>query len=78
MAGIKISEGKIMKSNHIKVLRDKQIIYQGPISSLRRLKEEVLEVKEPLECGLFVKEFDVWQENDTIQSFNLIEKKKNK
>ena len=76
VAGLKLLEGKIMRSSHIKVMRNDQVVYQGTLSSLKRLKEEVLEVKEPLECGIFVKEFDAWQENDTVNVFNLIEKKK--
>jgi hypothetical protein len=35
-----------------------------------------LEVKEPLECGVFIKDFDTWQENDLVKGFNLTEKKK--
>jgi translation initiation factor IF-2 len=76
VAGLKLLEGKIMRSSHIKVIRNDQVVYQGTLSSLKRLKEEVVEVREPLECGIFVKEFDAWQENDTVNVFNLIEKKK--
>ena len=76
MAGVKVLEGKIVRSSHIKVIRNNQIVYQGILSSLKRLKDEVLEVKEPLECGIFLKEFDSWQEGDTINAFNLVEKKK--
>ena len=76
VAGLRILEGKLTRSCHIKVIRDNKVIYQGPLNSLKRLKEEVLEVKEPLECGIFVKDFDTWQENDLVKSFNLVEKKK--
>ncbi len=76
VAGVKVLEGKIVRSSHIKVIRNNQIVYQGILSSLKRLKDEVLEVKEPLECGIFLKEFDSWQEGDTINAFNLVEKKK--
>lgn len=76
VAGVKILEGKITRSCHTKVFRDNNIVYEGSLNSLKRLKEEVLEVKEPLECGIFVKDFDTWQENDVIKFFNLVEKKK--
>lgn len=76
VAGLKILEGKLIRSCHIKVIRNNQVLYQGILNSLKRLKDEVLEVKEPLECGIFVKDFDTWQENDTVKAFNLIEKKK--
>jgi translation initiation factor IF-2 len=60
----------------VKIERSNQIIYQGTLNSLKRLKDEVLEVKEPLECGVFIKDFDTWQENDLVKGFNLTEKKK--
>jgi translation initiation factor IF-2 len=76
VAGVKVGEGKIIRSCHIKIVRNNQIVYQGILDSLKRLKDEVLEVKEPLECGIFIKEFDTWQENDVVKAFNLVEKKK--
>lgn len=76
VAGIKVIEGKITRDCYLKVTRNNNIIYQGSLNSLKRLKDEVLEVKESLECGIFVKDFDTWQENDSINAFNLVEKKK--
>jgi translation initiation factor IF-2 len=76
VAGLKVIEGKLVRSCHVKIERSNQIIYQGTLNSLKRLKDEVLEVKEPLECGVFIKDFDTWQENDLVNAFNLIEKKK--
>lgn len=78
VAGVKVSEGKLIRSCHIKVLRSDQIIYQGILHSLKRLKDEVSEVKEPLECGIFLKDFDGWKENDLIKAFNLVEKRREK
>jgi translation initiation factor IF-2 len=76
VAGLKVIEGKLVRSCHVKIERSNQIIYQGTLNSLKRLKDEVLEVKEPLECGVFIKDFDTWQENDLVKGFNLTEKKK--
>lgn len=76
VAGVKVVEGKIIRSCHIKVFRNNIIVYEGLLNSLKRLKDEVMEVKEPLECGIFVKDFDTWQENDLVKGFTLIEKKK--
>ena len=76
VAGSFVSEGKLVQGCHIKVLRSDQIVYEGSLDSLKRLKDDVLEVKENLECGIFIKEFDTWAEADVIKGFNLIEKKR--
>lgn len=78
VAGSFVSEGKLTQACHVKVFRDNNIIYEGSLDSLKRLKEDVLEVKENLECGVFIKEFDSWSANDIIQAFNLVQKKRNK
>lgn len=76
VAGSKVLEGKLTRLCHIKVIRDNEIVYKGILTSLKRLKDEVIEVKESLECGIFIQGFDGWQEEDVIKAFNLIEKKK--
>lgn len=76
VAGSYVSEGKLVQGCHIKVSRDNNIIYEGSLESLKRLKEDVIEVKENLECGVFIPEFDTWIENDIIQAFNLVPKKR--
>jgi translation initiation factor IF-2 len=76
VAGSLVVEGKLVQECHIKILRNKTVIYEGVLDSLKRLKEDVLEVKENVECGVFVKEFDTWFENDEIKAFNLVQKKR--
>ena len=51
-------------------------INKGLIDSLKKIKENVLEVPESSECGIFVAEFDAWKQGDTIKAFELIPKKK--
>jgi translation initiation factor IF-2 len=69
-------EGKITKSSFIHVVRDNDIVYKGSIDSLKKIKENVVEVVEDSECGIFVAEFDSWKQGDTIKAFELIPKKK--
>jgi translation initiation factor IF-2 len=76
VAGSFVQEGKITKSSFIHVIRDTGIIYKGLIDSLKKIKENVLEVAEDSECGIFVSEFDTWKQGDTIKAFELIPKKK--
>jgi translation initiation factor IF-2 len=78
VAGSLVVEGKLVQECHIKILRNKTVIYEGVLDSLKRLKEDVSEVKENVECGVFVKEFDTWVENDEIKAFTLIQKKRSK
>jgi translation initiation factor IF-2 len=76
VAGSFVSEGKLIQGCHIKIVRGEDIVYEGALDSLKRLKDDVLEVKENLECGIFVKDFDTWAEDDVIKGFNLIERKR--
>ena len=76
VAGSFIIEGKITKSSFIHVIRDNEIVYKGLIDSLKKMKENALEVLENSECGIFVTEFDAWKQGDTIKAFELIAKKK--
>jgi translation initiation factor IF-2 len=78
VAGSLVVEGKLSQECHIKILRNKIVVYEGILDSLKRLKEDVSEVKENVECGVFVKDFDTWVENDEIKAFNLIQRKRTK
>nr|YP_009420447.1 translation initiation factor 2 [Chroomonas placoidea]ASO76086.1 translation initiation factor 2 [Chroomonas placoidea] len=78
VAGSFVSEGKLVQGCHIKIMRNAEVVYEGSLDSLKRLKDDVLEVKENLECGIFVKDFDTWSEADVIRAFNLIEKKRSR
>ena len=77
VAGSLVLEGKITKSSLIHVIRDNDILYKGLVNSLKKVKENVLEVTEDSECGIFVAEFDSWKQGDLIKAFELIPKKKN-
>jgi len=76
VAGSFVIEGKITKSSFIHVLRDNEILYKGLMDSLKKIKENVLEVTEDSECGIFLAGFDSWKQGDIIKAFELIPKKK--
>jgi len=78
VAGSFVNEGKIIKGCHIKVSRDGAIVYEGILSSLKQFKQDVTEIEQDSECGIYVEEFDEWKENDIISAFELVEKKKNR
>ena len=78
VAGSFVNEGKITKGSYIKVSRDGTIVYEGVLSSLKQFKQDVSEIEENSECGIYVEEFNEWKENDIISAFELIEKKKSR
>jgi len=78
VAGSLVTEGKIIKGCHVKVNRSGTLVYEGVLSSLKQFKQDIREIEKDSECGIYIEEFDNWEENDIILAFELIEKKKNK
>lgn len=75
VAGCYVLEGKITRQAEVRVLRRNEVIYQGRISSLKHLKDNVNEVKKDMECGLALDKFQDFQVGDIIYAFQ-IEKRK--
>ena len=71
IAGCIVNEGFIKRSNMVKVVRNKEIVWQGDISSLKRVQEDVREVAKGLECGILLNHFNQIQPGDNIQSFEI-------
>ena len=78
VAGSFVNEGKIIKGCYIKVSRDGTMVYEGVLSSLKQFKQDISEIEENSECGIYIEEFNEWKENDIISAFELVEKKKTK
>lgn len=76
VAGSVVTEGKIIKGSFIQIFRKEETIHTGFITSLKRMKEDVLDVSEGVECGIFVSEFDSWKSGDILKAFELVPKKK--
>ena len=66
---IDVEEGKIIKNSLLRVLREGEIIYEGNLTSLKRFKEDVNEVKNGFECGIGVSGFYDFKENDVIEVY---------
>lgn len=71
IAGCFMIDGTIKKEYHAKLFRNKEIIYEGNIGSLKRVKEDVKEVNKGLECGILLKKFSDYQEGDLIKGFEI-------
>jgi len=69
IAGCSVRQGIIRRSARIRVIRDGVDVYTGEIGSLKRFKDDVREVKEGLECGIGVENFNDVKVGDVIQAF---------
>nr|GEZ89434.1 translation initiation factor IF-2, chloroplastic [Tanacetum cinerariifolium] len=76
IAGCMVIDGIIKKNNPIRILRDHIVIYEGDLESLRRFKEDVSEVRNGMECGIGVKNFNDIKVRDNIEVFELKEVKR--
>jgi len=72
VAGCMVVEGTVHRSKPIRVLRDNVVIYEGELDSLRRFKDDVAEVRNGIECGIGVKDYDV-KVGDQIEVFQVTE-----
>jgi len=73
IAGCMVTEGLIKRHNPIRVLRDNVVIYEGELESLRRFKDDVNEVRNGMECGIGVKNYNDVRVGDMIEVFEVIE-----
>ncbi len=73
IAGCRVIEGVVKRGLPIRVLRDNVVIYQGELESLRRFKEDVSEVRNGMECGIGVKNYNDIKVGDQIEVFETIQ-----
>ena len=76
IAGCMVTEGTVKRSNPIRVLRDNVVIYEGELESLRRFKDDVQEVRNGMECGIGVKNYNDVKVGDQIEVFEVVEVKR--
>ncbi|MDC0045005.1 translation initiation factor IF-2 [Pelagibacteraceae bacterium] len=72
IAGCMVKDGYISRKSNIRVLRDNIVIHKGLISSLKRFKEEVSEVKSGFECGVMLDGYSDIKVGDIIETFEEI------
>jgi translation initiation factor IF-2 len=69
VAGCMVQDGLITRDSGVRVLRDNVVVHTGKISSLRRFKNDVSEVKSGMECGLSLENFSDYKPGDIIEAF---------
>lgn len=73
VAGCMVVEGTVYRSKQIRVLRDNVVIYEGELESLRRFKDDATEVRNGMECGIGVKNYNDVKAGDKIEVYQTIE-----
>ena len=76
VAGCLVQSGKLQKNSHIRVYRDNNIVHEGILDSLKRIKQDVEEVSENNECGVMCNTYYLWQSKDRIEAYELQAKDK--
>jgi len=73
IAGCSVIDGRVERNARARVLRDSVIVYDGKISSLRRFKDDVKEVKAGFECGIGIENFNDVKERDILEAYEIQE-----
>jgi len=76
VAGSYVQSGKLLRNSKIRVRRNNKVIYEGVIDSLKRMKDDVKEVNAGYECGLGVDKFNDWAVSDSIESYQMVTKRR--
>ena len=71
IAGCSVQEGHILRNGEVRLLRDNVVIHEGKISSLRRFKDDVGEVKQGFECGIGIERYNDLKNGDIIEAFRM-------
>lgn len=73
IAGCYVSEGRIDRKGHARLIRDGVVVYDGEISSLKRFKDDAKEVREGFECGIGIANFNDIKVGDVIEAYSVEE-----
>jgi translation initiation factor IF-2 len=73
VAGCMVTAGQVIRNARFRLLRDNVVIYTGELESLKRMKDDVREVKEGFECGIKLKNYNDIKEGDQLEFFEVKE-----
>jgi translation initiation factor IF-2 len=73
VAGCMVTEGKVNRKAHLRIIRDAVQVYEGKVGSLRRFKDDVSEVQQGYECGVMVAGWNEIKQGDLIEAYEVIE-----
>jgi translation initiation factor IF-2 len=73
VAGCMVTSGMVTRSANFRLLRDNIVVYTGELDSLKRMKDDVREVREGFECGIKLKNYNDIKEGDQLEFFEIKE-----
>jgi translation initiation factor IF-2 len=73
VAGCMVTDGKITRKAHLRIIRNAVQVYEGKVGSLRRFKDDVSEVQQGYECGVMIAGWNEIKQNDVIEAYEVIE-----
>lgn len=76
IAGCYIQSGKLVRNCRLRVQRNNEIVFEGFLDSLKRMKDDVREVNSGYECGVGVDNFSGWAEGDRIEAYQMVTKRR--
>ena len=76
IAGCYITDGIIKRDAKARVIRDGVVVYDGNINTIAREKDQVKEVKQGIECGITIENFNDIKEQDIIEAYEMVEIKR--
>ncbi|WP_341703099.1 translation initiation factor IF-2, partial [Ferrovibrio sp.] len=71
VAGCMVTEGLVKRGAKVRLLRDNVVIHEGALSTLKRFKDDVREVKQGMDCGMSFENYDDIKQGDVIECFEL-------
>jgi len=72
IAGSHVIDGAVQRDNRVRLLRKGKLVHEGAIAGLRREKDDVREVREGFDCGVTLKDFDLFELGDVIEGFKVV------
>lgn len=76
VAGCYVRSGKLVRNGKLRVKRGKELVYEGNVDSLKRVKDDVKEVHSGYECGVGTNNFSDWKEGDSIECYRMATKRR--
>ena len=73
IAGCMVTDGLVKRDSHVRLIRNNVVIHTGELSSLKRFKDDVKEVRMGFECGLMIKGYNEIMEGDQLECFDIVE-----
>lgn len=76
VAGCYVQSGKVIRNRRMRVLRGEEVVFDGAVDSLKRIREDVREVNAGYECGIGSDKFNGWEVGDRIETYQMVMKRR--